>query len=251
MNFREILFVTSCNTNTRLSTAAAPALAQTAFAASSPATARPGRAPHIVFIMADDLGWADLSCFGQTDYSTPHLDALAASGVRMRQAYAASPVCSPSRTALITGRYHYRLRMGLEEPIPGPKSTQGLPNGEGQLPLTLAAAGYHCALVGKWHLGCGAQYSPQRHGNLGGGLDYFSHRDRAGRAHHHELAGSAQARGERASGHHHGLAAHPCRGGASPHEAKRPKPPQRRLERALTAALHPQSNLGLFSLKYS
>ncbi|RQO59969.1 twin-arginine translocation pathway signal protein [Paucibacter sp. KBW04] len=144
-----------------------------------------GKPPHIVFIMADDLGWGDLSCFGQTEYQTPHLDALAAGGQRLRHAYANSPVCSASRTALITGRYQYRLRVGLEEPIPGPNSPHGLAPEQPTLPGLLHAAGYHSALVGKWHLGHGPQFGPLKggyqefYGNLGGGVDYFSHKDGA------------------------------------------------------------------------
>src|SRR4030095_8218550 len=77
------------------------------------------RRPNIVFIMADDLGYADLSCYGRRDIATPNIDRLAANGVRFLQAYANSPVCSATRTALITGRYQYRLRVGLEEPLGG------------------------------------------------------------------------------------------------------------------------------------
>ena len=73
--------------------------------------------PNIVFIMADDLGYADESCYGQRDYLTPNIDRLAIEGLRFTQGYANSPVCSATRTALITGRYQYRLPVGLEEPI--------------------------------------------------------------------------------------------------------------------------------------
>ena len=75
------------------------------------------RPPNIVFIMADDLGYADVSCYGRPDLSTPNIDRIAARGVRFLQAYANSAVCSATRTALITGRYQYRLRLGLEEPL--------------------------------------------------------------------------------------------------------------------------------------
>src|SRR5919108_4497588 len=73
--------------------------------------------PNIVFILADDLGYADVSCYGQRDYTTPNIDRLAIEGLKFTQAYANSPVCSATRTALITGRYQYRLAAGLEEPI--------------------------------------------------------------------------------------------------------------------------------------
>ena len=74
------------------------------------------RPPNIVFIMADDLGYADVSCYGRPDLDTPDIDRIAAKGVRFLQAYANSAVCSATRTALITGRYQYRLPLGLEEP---------------------------------------------------------------------------------------------------------------------------------------
>ena len=77
------------------------------------------RPPNIVFIMADDLGYADVSCYGRPDLSTPNIDRMAAKGVRFLQAYANSAVCSATRTALITGRYQYRLPLGLEEPLAG------------------------------------------------------------------------------------------------------------------------------------
>src|SRR3984957_20359417 len=74
--------------------------------------------PNIVFIMADDLGYADVGCYGRPDIVTPNIDSLAARGTRFLQAYANSAVCSATRTALITGRYQYRLPIGLEEPLP-------------------------------------------------------------------------------------------------------------------------------------
>ena len=73
--------------------------------------------PNIVFIMADDLGYADVGCYGRPDIKTPCIDGIAARGVRFLQGYANSAVCSATRTGLITGRYQYRLLMGLEEPI--------------------------------------------------------------------------------------------------------------------------------------
>src|SRR3954469_22747721 len=82
---------------------------------------RPGQAqtakPNIVFIMADDLGYADVSCYGQRDYTTPNIDRLAIEGLKFTQAYSNSANCSPTRTALITGRYQMRLTLGLEEPL--------------------------------------------------------------------------------------------------------------------------------------
>src|SRR2546428_218310 len=85
------------------------------------------RPPNIVFIMADDLGYADVSCYGRPDLSTPNIDRMAAKGVRFLQAYANSAVCTATRTALITGRYQYRLRLGLEEPLTMTNPNVGLP----------------------------------------------------------------------------------------------------------------------------
>jgi arylsulfatase A-like enzyme len=144
--------------------------------------------PNIVFIMADDLGWGDLSVYGQTDFKTPHLDRLAAQGVRFTQAYANSAVCSATRFGLITGRYQYRLRGGLEEPIAGPSKTIGLPPEHPTLPSLLKKAGYHTALFGKWHLGYLPVFSPLKSGydiffgNYGGGIDYFTHKAGSGPA---------------------------------------------------------------------
>ncbi len=73
--------------------------------------------PNIVYIMADDMGYADLSCYGRREYRTSNIDLIATNGVKFLQAYANSAVCSATRTALITGRYQYRLRVGLEEPV--------------------------------------------------------------------------------------------------------------------------------------
>src|SRR3954465_5879912 len=85
------------------------------------------RRPNIVFIMADDMGYADVSCYGRPDLQTPNIDSIAGRGVRFLQGYANSAVCSATRTALITGRYQYRLRIGLEEPLPAGQAEIGLP----------------------------------------------------------------------------------------------------------------------------
>src|SRR5512142_2938665 len=82
-----------------------------------------GTPPNILYIMADDLGYADLSCYGRRDYTTPNIDRLAADGMKFLQAYANSAVCSATRTALITGRYQYRLPIGLVEPLPTGNTT--------------------------------------------------------------------------------------------------------------------------------
>jgi arylsulfatase A-like enzyme len=143
------------------------------------------RQPNILFILADDLGYADLSVYGQTGFTTPNLDRLAADGVRLTQAYANSAVCSATRFGLITGRYQYRLRGGLEEPISANR-TVGLPPQHPTLPSLLKKAGYTTALFGKWHLGFLPTYGPLKSGydvffgNYGGAIDYFTHKPGVG-----------------------------------------------------------------------
>jgi arylsulfatase A-like enzyme len=139
--------------------------------------------PNIVFILADDLGYADVSCYGRPDLSTPNIDRIAAQGLRFLQAYANSAVCTATRTALITGRYQYRLRLGLEEPLVGNPDV-GLPPEHATLPSLLKKAGYSSTLVGKWHLGALPKFGPLKsgydhfYGFRGGAVDYFSHTTR-------------------------------------------------------------------------
>ncbi|QZH73795.1 MAG: sulfatase-like hydrolase/transferase [Erythrobacter sp.] len=139
----------------------------------------PGRRPNFLFIMADDLGYADLSCYGRRDYETPVLDGLAAQGMRFTHGYSNSAVCSATRVGLITGRYQYRIRIGLDEPLGTPGI--GLPPDHPTLPSLLRASGYHTALVGKWHMGPLPDFGPLQSGydefwgNRGGGVDYFTH----------------------------------------------------------------------------
>lgn len=144
--------------------------------------------PNIVFIVADDLGYADLGCYGGRDASfgpvSPVLDSLAARGLKLTQGYSNSPVCSPTRFALMTGRYQYRLRGAAEEPINSKSrgsTTLGLPPEHPTLPSLLRDAGYRTALMGKWHLGYPPAFSPLRSGYdeffgpMSGGVDYFTH----------------------------------------------------------------------------
>ena len=136
--------------------------------------------PNIVFILADDLGYADVSCYGRPDLSTPNIDALASHGIRFLQAYANSAVCSATRTALITGRYQDRLSVGLDEPLA--TRDVGLPAEHPTLPSVLRKAGYGTTLIGKWHLGQPPKFGPLQsgydhfYGFRGGALDYYSHR---------------------------------------------------------------------------
>lgn len=140
-------------------------------------------APNIVFIMADDLGYADLSSTGSRHISTPAIDSIGQGGLTLRQGYSSTPICSPTRTALLTGNYAQRLPIGVEEPL-GPNAPAGIgvPLGQPTLASVFKARGYRTALVGKWHLGDPPEHGPLRHGYdqfLGiveGGADYFVHR---------------------------------------------------------------------------
>ncbi len=153
-----------------------------AAAASLPAVsiAQAARRPNVLFILADDLGYADLSIYGRRDYRTPVLDRLAAEGLLMTQAYSNSSVCTPTRVALITGRYRERLAVGLPEPISTEKDV-GLPDEVPTLPKVLKRAGYTTALLGKWHIGWPPEHGPLRAGYdrffgiAAGAADYFSH----------------------------------------------------------------------------
>ncbi len=140
--------------------------------------------PNILFILADDLGYGDLSCYGRPEYKTPTLDALALQGVRFTSAYSAAPVCTPTRCAFVTGRYPQRLDVGLHEPLKGIPSDRdkGLPPDQPTVSSLLKANGYDTALIGKWHLGWKPDFGPNRHGYdeffgiLSGAADYFTHR---------------------------------------------------------------------------
>ncbi|MBX3657303.1 MAG: sulfatase-like hydrolase/transferase [Ramlibacter sp.] len=140
--------------------------------------------PNIVFIVADDLGFADLGCYGGRVPVSPVLDRLAARGIRFTQGYANSPVCSPTRFALMTARYQYRLRGAAEEPINSKSrgsTTLGLPTDHPTLPSLLRDSGYRTALIGKWHMGYPPSFGPLRSGYeeffgpMSGGVDYFTH----------------------------------------------------------------------------
>ncbi len=147
--------------------------------------------PNIVFVLADDLGYADLGCYGGRDAAfgpvSPQLDRLASGGLRFTHGYANSSVCSPTRFSLITGRYQYRLRAGAEEPlIKGSGAStnpelMGLPPSHPTLPSLLCKAGWRTGLVGKWHLGYPPHFGPllsgydEFFGNLSGAVDYFSY----------------------------------------------------------------------------
>jgi arylsulfatase A-like enzyme len=150
--------------------------------------------PNILFILADDLGWGDLSCYGRPDYRTPNLDRLAQQGMRFTNAYSAAPVCTPSRVGFLTGRYPARLPVGLMEPITERKElgelvkTIGLSPDHPTVSSLIKGAGYDTALIGKWHLGYLPVFGPLRSGFdeffgiMSGAGDFFSHKDMAGDA---------------------------------------------------------------------
>ena len=156
----------------------------------------PQRPPNVILVLADDLGWQELGCYGNPFNETPHLDALAKQGVRFTDAYAAAPVCSPQRAALLTGLTPARL--GITNVL-GPRSQKHLPPARVTLAEVLRSHGYATGIVGKWHLSGYAnqgapEVGPQRQGfdevligaeyGIGGG-DYF---------HPYKFAPSVQAR---------------------------------------------------------
>lgn len=153
-------------------------------ATSGKASQKPSRAnrPNVIFILADDLGWGDLSCYGRPDYRTPNLDLLASQGARFTDAYSASAVCTPTRVGLITGRYPARLGIGLLEPLPANNLSVGLDPGHPTTASLLKTSGYDTALIGKWHLGFRPEWGPNAHGfdeffgNLAGAVDYHQHK---------------------------------------------------------------------------
>jgi len=147
--------------------------------------------PSFIFILADDLGYADLGCYGGRTACSPNLDRLAAQGLRFTDGYSNSAVCSPTRFALATGRYQYRLRGGADEPIASRTArgnpALGLPPEHPTLASLLRDAGYATALIGKWHLGFPPHFGPLKSGYqeffgpMSGGVDYFRHCDSGGK----------------------------------------------------------------------
>jgi arylsulfatase A-like enzyme len=150
----------------------------------SAALAQTARKPNVIFILVDDMGYADLSSFGSKDIRTPNIDRLAREGVKLTQMYSNGPVCTPTRAAFITGRYQQRV--GLEWAINATEKEPGLPVEEGSLARMLKNNGYATALIGKWHLGSKPEFLPARHGFdeffgiTGGNADMYSHRNLPG-----------------------------------------------------------------------
>jgi arylsulfatase A-like enzyme len=156
--------------------------AETTRAADAPPASAAPR-PNILFIIADDMGYNDVGFNGGKEIKTPNIDSIAAAGARLEQFYV-QPVCSPTRAALMTGRYP--MRYGLQTGVVRPWADYGLPLDEPMLPAELKKAGYVTAISGKWHLGhIKPEYLPTRrgfdyqYGHYNGALDYFTH-DREG-----------------------------------------------------------------------
>ncbi|MEO8199880.1 MAG: sulfatase-like hydrolase/transferase [Gemmatimonadota bacterium] len=152
-------------------------------AAGAPWISRPLSRPNLLFILADDMGYGDLSSFGRRDYRTPELDRLGQTGVRFVNAYSAASVCTPTRGGFMTGRYPARLPAGLQQPMSWVNENDGLPPGYPTIASQLKERGYDTALIGKWHLGYRPEFGPLSHGFdeffgiLSGGVDYYTHRD--------------------------------------------------------------------------
>ncbi len=151
------------------------------------ATGEETRKPNLVVIMADDLGYGELSCYGNHNYKTPHLDALARAGVRFTDYHSNGAVCSPTRAALLTGRYQQRagvggvIYAGFDQ-----NRNHGLHQSETTFAEPLGGAGYQNGCFGKWHLGYEKKFNPVHHGfnrfrgYVSGNIDYQSHFDRVG-----------------------------------------------------------------------
>jgi arylsulfatase A-like enzyme len=173
--------VTTLATHTRLGAliSAGSAALALAFALQTPASAQDAPRPNILYIVADDLGWKDVGFHG-SDIRTPTIDALAAEGARLEQYYA-QPMCTPTRAAIMTGRYP--MRYGLQTGVIPQGHAYGLATDEWLLPQALKDAGYETAIVGKWHLGhADPAYWPRQrgfdhqYGPLIGEIDYFTHK---------------------------------------------------------------------------
>ncbi|MDG2105151.1 MAG: sulfatase-like hydrolase/transferase [Pirellulaceae bacterium] len=136
--------------------------------------------PNMVIIMADDLGYRDLSCYGCIDFETPNIDELARRGVRCTDSYVSHPYCSPSRAGLLTGQYQQSFGHESNPPYDEANTRIGIDTDTRLLPSLLQDAGYQTGLLGKWHLGAGPPFRPavrgfsHFYGFLGGGHDYFN-----------------------------------------------------------------------------
>ena len=152
--------------------------------------------PNFIIFLTDDQGYGDLSCMGATDFRTPNLDRMAAGGVRFTNWYSNSPVCSPSRAALLTGRYPGNA--GVRSILAGHRTATGLPTDVPTISNALQGLGYYTAMSGKWHLGLAEGSRPENHGFddwfgfMAGCIDFYSHifywqMNKGGRAQLHDL----------------------------------------------------------------
>ena len=148
--------------------------------AAGQAPGRPASRPNVVLIITDDVGYGDIGSYGAPDIRTPNIDRLAKEGTRFTDFYAA-PTCTPTRAALISGRYQQRARLERPLPSPAPAGDQGLRATGRSLPQLLKNNGYATGLVGKWHLGYKPEFQPNAHGFdyffgfLSGYIDYYQH----------------------------------------------------------------------------
>ena len=145
------------------------------------------RKPNFVFILADDMGYADLGCYGSGRIKTPNIDRLAREGMRFSDCYANAPVCTPTRVGFLTGRYQQRFGKDLEGALgPANNYTAGLRPSESALPSALKRQGYACGMFGKWHVGANEEFRPLQHGFdeyfgiLLGNADIYSHKYHSG-----------------------------------------------------------------------
>jgi arylsulfatase A-like enzyme len=152
--------------------------------AATSAGAQDARKPNVVLILVDDMGYGDIGSYGVQDIKTPHLDRLAREGARFTDFYANGPVCTPTRAALMTGRYQQRV--ALEWALLLNEREPGLPSTEPTLPRLLRGNAYRTAMSGKWHLGFRPEFGPNAHGFedffgiLSGNVDMYSHKYRTG-----------------------------------------------------------------------
>lgn len=151
-----------------------------ALAAAISSSAAPAK-PNFIIIFADDLGYGDLGCYGHPSIRTPNLDRMASEGMRFTDFYTADSVCTPSRSAILTGRLPVRTGMwGNVKRVLFPESKTGLPTNEITIAAALKPQGYATAIIGKWHLGCLPPFLPRQHGfDLHFGLPYSNDMDRS------------------------------------------------------------------------
>jgi hypothetical protein len=157
------------------------------YGCASALTRRASRQPNFVLILADDLGYGDIGCYGNTRNKTPHLDQLAREGMRFTDFHSNGPMCSPTRAALLTGQYQHRFGRDFETALSAKaRPRPGLPVQAVTLPEALKQAGYATGMFGKWHLGYEQPHLPTQHGFdefrglLTGDGDHHSHIDRSG-----------------------------------------------------------------------